>query len=347
MSEPVPRPPLGPRVFEVDRDPPAVRPQIVAPVSPQVTVTEQCARVTPSPPSVLPVLVVAPPPPASRVVPVGLMGLGVFFAGWFAIDAASWIASTFARSTVLGLFAATTVAAGVGGAGMIIVHELRSLMRLKSVEAIQHRLSGGLAGMLPADAGATLAEILAVLPQQRDTAAAIETFQRQVQPHHSAAAQVELFSRTVMATLDRRAEAHVRSAVLRAFGVTAISPTALSDAAFFLACGVRMVRGIAASYGHRPTVVTTAHLLRRLLLEAGKLGAVDVASTSLVQDVTGTTLGRFAATTAKSTYASYRMARLGLIVMELCRPVPFRDDEWPSIASLVSNALTRRGDSER
>ena len=120
-----------------------------------------------------------------------------------------------------------------------------------------------------------------------------------------------------MQPLDRRAEAHVRTAVLRAFGITAISPTAFSDAAFFLACGVRMVRGIAASYGHRPTAATTVHLLRRLVLEAGKLGAVDIASASLVQQLGGAVAERFASTTAEAIYAAYRMARLGIIVMEL------------------------------
>ena len=79
-----------------------------------------------------------------------------------------------------------------------------------------------------------------------------------------------------MPVLDARAEAHVRSAVLRAFTITAISPTAVSDALFFLACGVRMVRGIAAAYGQRPTAAATIQLLRRLF-EAGKLGAVDLA----------------------------------------------------------------------
>ena len=83
---------------------------------------------------------------------------------------------------------------------------------------------------------------------------------------------------------------------VRAFGITAISPTALTDALFFLACGVRMVRGIAASYGHRPTAATTVHLLRRLVVEAGKLGAVDIASASLVQHLGGAVAERFATT---------------------------------------------------
>jgi putative membrane protein len=310
-----------------------------------VVVTERGERVTPTLPPSVPVVVRAPPGRRSGVMQFALTGLGVFFVGWFGVDAAGWIASAFARSTALGIVATTTVAAGVAGAGAIIMHELTSLTRLKSVEAIQRNLSGGLAGVSPAQARTTISEILRVVPKEREIEAAIETFQRQVQVHHSAAQQIEVLSRTVLAPLDRRAEAHVRTAVLRAFGVTAISPTALSDAAFFLACGVRMVRGIAASYGHRPTAATTAHLLRRLVLEAGKLGAVDIASATLTQNLGGAIAERFATTAADSLYAAYRMARLGLIVMELCRPIPFRDDEVPSISSLVSSALRRRGDA--
>jgi putative membrane protein len=113
---------------------------------------------------------------------------------------------------------------------------------------------------------------------------------------------------------------------------------------FFLACGVRMVRGIAASYGHRPTAATTIHLLRRLVLEAGKLGAVDIASASLVQHLGGAVTERVATSAADALYASYRMARLGIIVMDLCRPIPFQENDVPSVASLVGNVVRRRSE---
>ena len=175
----------------------------------------------------------------------------------------------------------------------------------------------------------TIADILAVIPRERETQAAIEVFQRQVQPHHNVAQQVEILSNTVMKPLDARAEEHVRAAVVRAFGITAISPTALSDALFFLAVGVRMVRRIAATYGHRPTTAATVHLLRRLVVEAGKLGVIDIASTSIAQQLGGAMAERLATTAADAFYASYRMGRLGVIVMDMCRPIPFRDDEVP------------------
>lgn len=328
--------PLRPRVIDVEE------PDEAAPLraGPQVIMTERTEPIVPTVPAsrTLP----KPLRRKSRAISFGLAGLGVGFAGWLAVDAYWWIAAAFERSTLLGAFAATAVAAGVTGAGAIIARELTSLWRLRSVETVRARLADEV--VRPRDAQKIIADILAVVPKERETNFAIEAFQRQVQVHHTVAQQVDILSRTVMKPLDARAEAHIRTAVLRAFGVTAISPTGLTDAAFFLALGVRMVRSIAASYGHRPTAAATVHLLRRLLVEAGKLGAVDIASASLVQQLGGAVAERLATTAADSFYAAYRMARLGVIVMDLCRPVPFRDDDVPSITSLVGNAIKRRSE---
>ncbi len=332
------------RVIEVEpAEELALRP--VAPV-PRVIVTEATERVTPSEPLHLPAAAPESVRRRDRAVTWALTGLAVGFAGWLMVDAAAWISSAFERSTALGILAAAAMAAGLAGAGAVIGRELTSLFRLKSVEAIHRRLANQPEHIPPADARKAIADVLAVVPRDRETKPAIETFQRQVQIHHSARQQIAILSRAVMQPLDRRAEAHVRTAVLRAFGVTAISPTALSDAVFFLACGLRMVRGIAASYGHRPTAATTVHLLRRLVLEAGKLGAVDIASASLVQQLGGAVAERFATVTAEAIYAAYRMARLGVIVMDLCRPIPFRSDETPKITSLVTNAIRHQGEKQ-
>jgi putative membrane protein len=353
MSDPDPRrldpdPDAAPtaRVIEVDLAEPGTADDLarlqVAP--PQVIATERTERITPSAPAIVPVVARAPVRRRDRVVTLGIAGVAIFFVGWLAVDAAAWVAAAFERGPALGALAATAVVAGVAGAGAVIAREVVSLFRLRNVEAIHQKFADN--RVLPADGRKAIADVLAVVPKEHETQAAIAAFQRQVQLHHSTAQQLEILSRTVMKVLDRRAEAHVRTGVLRAFGITAISPTALSDAAFFLACGVRMVRGIAASYGHRPTAATTVHLLRRLVLEAGKLGAVDIASASLVQHLGGAVTERIATSAADAVYASYRMARLGIIVMDLCRPVPFQQDDVPSVGSLVGNVIRRRADAQ-
>jgi putative membrane protein len=332
--------PFAARIIEVEA------PDDSAPLAaaqPQVFVTERTEPVVPTERAI----VAAPrerAPSRDRVVTFGIAGVAVFLTGWVAVDAAAWISAAFEHGAALGIFAATAVTAGVAGAGAVIARELASLLRLKSVEAVRRRFSD--AALAPAQARATVADVLAVLPRDREIERAIAAFQRQIQAHHGRLQQVELLSRTVMQPLDQRAQAHVRTGVLRAFGITAISPTALTDAAFFLACGVRMVRGVAGAYGHRPTTAATIHLLRRLLLEAGKLGAVDIASASLVQHLGGAVTERIATSTAEALYAAYRMARLGIIVMDLCRPIAFAQDEIPSVGSLVAGVVRRRSESQ-
>jgi putative membrane protein len=333
------RAPLGARVIEVDAAAAAAPPQ---PLAPQIIPTERTAPITPSEPA-LPAVARAAPRRRDRVMTFGVAGVALLLVGWLAVDAIGWIVAAFERSAALGVLAATAVAAGVAGGGAVIARELGSLLRLRNVEAIHRRLTDG--RLLPMEGRKAIADVLAVVPREREIETAIESFQRQAKLHHATDQQIEILSRTVMKPLDRRAEAHVRTAVLRAFGITALSPTGLTDAVFFLACGIRMVRAIAASYGHRPTAATTVHLLRRLVIEAGKLGAVDIASSSLVQHLGGALTERLATSAAESLYAAYRMARLGIIVMDLCRPIPFRDDEAPSVTSLVANVLRRRPES--
>jgi putative membrane protein len=327
--------PFAPRVIEGDtRDQPAPS----ADPLPQVITTERAEPVVPAERATLPVTR-EPARRRDRVVTFGVAGLAVCVAGWAVVDAVGWISAAFERGGALGFFALTALTAGLAGAGAVIARELGSLLRLKSVEAVRGRFSAQ--GLPAAQTRAAVAEVLAVVPRDHEMERAIEAFQRQLQAHHGSLQQLELLSRTVIKPLDARAETHIRTAVMRAFGITAISPTALTDAAFFLACGVRMVRGIAGAYGHRPTLAATTHLLRRLLFEAGKLGAVDLASASLVQHLGGAVTERFATSTAEALYAAYRMARLGIIVMDLCRPVAFAPNDVPSVGSLVSGIMRR------
>ena len=331
----------GPRVI-VEDAPAGNRPAAAA--APLMFRTEETERVVPRERAAVVQSqrgVPASPRRRDAWVRLGLWGVGVAFVGWLGVDAYLWIANAFASSAVLGTAAAAVVTAGVAGAGLVIGREMRSFFALKSVEAHQRRFADET--LRPADMREAIREVLAVVPKDRETEAAIEAYQRQLQPHHTPAQQLELLSRTVITPLDRRAEAAVRRATAGAFGITAVSPTAITDAIFFIAMSVRMVRGVAACYGHRPTAAATAHLLRRLVVEAGRLGAIDLAGMTLTQHIGGALAERLAANTAESMYAGQRMARIGLITMGMCRPVPFLPEEVPGMfSSMIGNLFARK-----
>ena len=256
---------------------------IAEPLAPRIIATAQTGRIIPAPPAELQPTVEMRRRRHSLSMKLALTGLVVAFCGWLGVDLYLWIASAFNFSTGLGWAAATAAAVGISAATAMIVHEARSYFALKNVEINQQRLAAQRESAHASDVHETIRDVIREIPQDRESTAAIEAFQRKVQRHHSPAQQIELLSETVMTPLDRRAEAIVRRASARAFGITAISPAAVLDVLFFIACSVRMVREIAACYGHRPTVFATAHLLRRLVVEAGKLGAVDFAGVALTQ----------------------------------------------------------------
>jgi putative membrane protein len=336
----------GPRVIHEEAPHDAAR-SVATASAPTVFATEETERVVPRERAVTtqPPRVLTAPRRRDGWVRLGLYVVGVAFAGWLGIDAYLWISNAFANSATLGTVATAAVAAGATGAALVIGHELKSFFALKSVEANQQRFADE--RLRPAEMRDAIRNVLAVIPKDRESEATIASYQRQVQPHHTPAQQLELLSRTVVTPLDRRAEAIVRGATARAFGITAISPTAITDAVFFIAMSVRMVRGIAACYGHRPTAAATAHLLRRLVVEAGRLGAVDLAGMTLSQHIGGALAERLAANTAESMYAGQRMARIGLITMGMCRPVPFLPHEVPGMfSSLIAGLFGRKPDEQ-
>jgi putative membrane protein len=312
-------------------------------LSPRVTETAQIGRILHSPAE--PQLPVAVAPPLRRrrwKMKLALSALAAAICAWLAIDLYLWVSAAFTSSAGIGWAAAATVVLGLTAAGAMIAHEMRSYLALKNVEANQQRLALQLQGTTHSEARDAIRNVIAEIALDGKTRSAIETFQRQVQPHHSPAQQIEIFAQTVMTPLDQRAEAVVRRATTRGFGITVVSPTAITDAVFFIAVSVRMVREIAACYGHRPSTVATIHLLRRLVVEAGKLGAVDFAGATLTQYVGGAVLERVATSAAESMYAAQRMARIGLVTMSMCRPVPFRQNEMPGImSSLIGNLFKR------
>ena len=344
MSEPYEgketQPPLGPRVLIAD-DP--RQPQAAVSAGPQVIATEQAGRIVPRAVSKV-TLMASARMRTSFTRKLCWFALLAAFGTWLGVDLYLWVETAFARSVGLGWVATAALATAVVAAGILVGREIRSYLALKNVESHQKLFAPSMAEHLTTtEMQKAIRDVIAGIPKNKETIAAVEAFQRQAQRHHSSSQQIELLSQTVLAPLDRRAEAIVRRSGARAFGITAISPTAITDAVFFIATSVRMVREIASCYGHRPTAFVTLHILRRLIADAGRLGAVDLAGAALTQHLGGAVAERIAAGAAESVYATQRMARLGLVTMGLCRPVPFSASQVPSImASLVGNLFSRR-----
>jgi putative membrane protein len=156
---------------------------------------------------------------------------------------------------------------------------------------------------------------------------------------------VRLAERELMSPLDIEARRLVVSASKRVSVVTAISPRAAVDMIFVLVNGLRLVRQLAVLYGGRPGALGVLRLLRQVISHLAVTGGVGMAD-SMVQQVIGHGIAsRLSARLGEGMVNGLLTARLGLLTIDLVRPLPFHELPRPALNDLASTLL-RPGEGE-
>ncbi len=295
---------------------------------PKVIVSDDTSRVSVPMPSAAPD---APPPPTPRRRSPwrwAVGGLLLLLVTGLLVDALGWVAAAFALGTGWGVAASVLLALGIAGPLYWLGYELRGFARLRVLDDIHLRA----AAELDREQALRLVEqSIRLLPAPTGEAA----FRAALAPHHDGPSVLNLARGTVMSPADQRATVLVRRAALQAAAMTALSPTALTDTVLFVARALRLLRDIAEAYGQRPGLAGTRHLLGRIAREAATLGAADLVLHGAAAEVGGGLLSKLFAGLGGGAVAGQRMARLGLLAMRVCRPIPFLDTEMPTVIGLL------------
>lgn len=150
---------------------------------------------------------------------------------------------------------------------------------------------------------------------------------------------VRLAERELMSPLDIEARRLVVSASKRVSVVTAISPRAAVDMIFVLVNGLRLVRQLAVLYGGRPGALGVLRLLRQVLAHLAVTGGVGMAD-SVVQQVIGHGIAsRLSARLGEGMVNGLLTARLGLLTIDLVRPLPFHELPRPALNDLAATLM--------
>ena len=121
--------------------------------------------------------------------------------------------------------------------------------------------------------------------------------------------------------------------------VTAISPRAAVDMVFVLINALGLVRQLAVLYGGRPGALGVLRLLRQVVSHLAVTGGVGVAD-SVVQQVIGHGLAaRLSARLGEGMVNGLLTARLGLLTIDLVRPLPFHELPRPALNDLAGTLL--------
>jgi putative membrane protein len=244
-----------------------------------------------------------PPPEPARGGALGwLLGVAVVAGlGLGLLDLWSFIEARFAASHTQGWIAAVLGAALSLALLLLAWREWRGLRRLARVESVAGDIDRA-------------AELMASDPR---LARAIASYRGVAREVNDPDRRAELFRRHVLEPLDAEADAAIQRASLRMAGGVLVLPSALLDTLWFAVQGFALIRRIARIYGLAPGAAATWKLARRVLGEAGAIGAADAvagAASRLLGAVPGLADAGIAGV------AGLRMARIGVLAKRACRP---------------------------
>ncbi|HEX5079712.1 MAG TPA: TIGR01620 family protein [Geminicoccaceae bacterium] len=312
----------GRPVAPFELDPRQVEPGRIAVVEPDAT---------------LPVIVPEPPPGRSprrtwrRLLLLGGTG---FLAALLGLEAYDFVTALFERSDLLGgAFSLLLALAAVGALGLG-VSEIASLRRLRALGELRTAGAQLLTSQVHGRADALLDEVEDVYRDRVEMRAAIERFHGHASDALNDGERVRLFAASVLTLLDKRAYGLVKAAARDIGALTALSPLGVLDGLIVLGRTLAMLRGIARIYGVRPGTAATTALLRRTLRNVVAAGVGELVSDAAVETLGASLLSFLSTRAGQGVVNGVLAARLGLGAMQLCRPLPFAQDELPSLKQL-------------
>lgn len=252
---------------------------------------------------------------------------------------ASLIDELMSRSVWLGAIGLTlAVLAGLALA-VIVVREAIGLLRLGRVESYRERAMAVFESDDRVHGRALTADLLRLtggIPRLARVRARLADHQADIIDGRDL---LRLAERELMAPLDAEARRLIVSAGKRVSVVTAISPRAAVDMLFVLINALGLIRRLAGLYGARPGALGVLRLFRQVISHLAVTGGVAV-SDSLFQQVIGHGLAaRLSARLGEGMVNGLLTARLGLLAIDLVRPLPFQELPRPALNDLASTLL--------
>ena len=282
--------------------------------------------------------VVIPPPPKKRrygaLFLAAISGLAFLALG---ISVERFIVDLFAREAALGWVAlALAVLAAIGAIGFV-GREIAAVWRLGSIAKLQAQATAILETDDAAEGRAVRDALLSLYAKRPDTARgrrAVESTRGAVIDGRD---MLTVLERDLMVPLDAEARLLVVQAAKRVSVVTAVSPRALIDVAFVIGQSLRLIRRVAEVYGAGVGILGFWRLARSVITHLGVTGGIAMGDT-LVQQLVGQGLAaKLSARLGEGVINGLMTARVGLAAIEVCRPLPFKAVQPPSLSDLAGN----------
>ncbi|MGK3130723.1 YcjF family protein [Pantoea sp. C8B4] len=231
----------------------------------------------------------------------------------------------------------------IAGAGALI-GEWRRLYRLRQ-RAEERDIGRELLHSHGIGKGRAFCEKLAQQAQLDQAHPALQRWHAALHETHNDREIVLLYAQLVQPVLDRQAHREISRHAAESTLMIAVSPLALVDMAFIAWRNLRLVNRIAAIYGIELGYFSRIRLFRLVLLNMAFAGASELVREVGMDWMSQDIAARLSARAAQGIGAGLLTARLGIKAMELCRPLPWLEDDKPRLGDFRRELLVQLKES--
>ncbi|KGD73089.1 hypothetical protein HA49_12915 [Tatumella morbirosei] len=176
---------------------------------------------------------------------------------------------------------------------------------------------------------------------------AYRRWQAELQDSHNDREVMVLYAARVQPVADKQARAKISRYAAESTLMIAVSPLAMVDMAFIAWRNIRMINQIARIYGIELGYFSRLRLFRGVLFNIAFAGASELVREVGLDWMSQDIMARLSARAAQGIGAGLLTARLGIKAMELCRPLPWLNDDKPRLADFRSELLIQLRESMR
>ena len=273
-----------------------------------------------------------------------LFGAAAFALGVVGLDAFDYALGLFERSVWLGGAFSALLAVIVISALGVVGREFVSLRRLAKVDDLRIKGEQLMTSEAHGQAEDFLRKVEKLYRDRDNLDRPIWRFHDQASDALNDRERLELFASTVFKPIDEEAYQIVKRSGRDIGVLTALAPIGALDSLIVLVRTVTMMRSIARLYGVRPGFTATLRLAKRGLRNIVIAGIGELVSHAAVETAGASLLKMLSARAGQGAVNGLLAARIGLSVMQICRPIPFTEDELPSLKKLRAEIMKELAD---
>ena len=290
----------------------------------------------------------APPPPRldppRRARPLRALfwsALGALVAMVLVTEAWETVEALMARNVWLGRVALGLAVIVALGLLAFAAREVAALARFAKVDDIRARAATAWEALDADAARGVRDDLLALYVGRPELERGRKAILERAEDAPDADALLTLLEREAMAPLDAEALRAVRDGARGVAGATALLPAGLLDALAVLYLNVRMIRRVAAAYEGRAGWLGSWRLLRQVAVHLAATGAIAMGDDLIGAALGGGAVAKLSRKAGEGVVNGALTARIGVAAMEVCRPLPFRALDRPSVRTVARAALSR------